>query len=41
MAPGAADQLAGRILRPGDDLAAPGAACQADPDRRRLPLELR
>ena len=37
---GAADQLTGRVLRPGDDLSALSAACQSDPDHRRLRLSL-
>jgi 3-oxoacyl-[acyl-carrier protein] reductase len=41
IAQGAADQLAGRILHPGDNLAALTAACRADPGLRRLRLNLR
>jgi NAD(P)-dependent dehydrogenase (short-subunit alcohol dehydrogenase family) len=37
---GAADQLTGRILHPGDDLSALTAQCQSQPGRRRLRLDL-
>jgi NAD(P)-dependent dehydrogenase (short-subunit alcohol dehydrogenase family) len=37
---GAADQLTGRILHPRDDLSALTEQCLADPDRRRLRLDL-
>jgi NAD(P)-dependent dehydrogenase (short-subunit alcohol dehydrogenase family) len=40
IAMGAADQLTGRILYPGDDLSALTTACQSDPDHRRLRLNL-
>jgi hypothetical protein len=40
IAPGAADQLTGRILHPDDDLSALTAQCQSQPDRRRLRLRL-
>jgi NAD(P)-dependent dehydrogenase (short-subunit alcohol dehydrogenase family) len=40
IARGAADQLTGRVLYPGDDLSTLSAACQSDPDRRRLRLNL-
>ena len=37
---GAADRLAGRVLRIGDDLADLAERCDADPDLRRLRLAL-
>jgi NAD(P)-dependent dehydrogenase (short-subunit alcohol dehydrogenase family) len=40
IAGGAADQLTGRILYPGDDLAALTETCRSDPDHRRLRLNL-
>jgi len=38
IAGGAADDLAGRLLRAGDDLRALAVRCRADPDYRRLRL---
>ena len=40
IASGAADQLAGRILHPRDDLQALSESCRSDPDQRRLRLDL-
>ena len=40
IATGAADELTGRVLLAGDDLAALTRECRADPDRRRLRLSL-
>ncbi len=37
---GAADQLTGRILHPGDDLSALTGQCQSQPGRRRRRLRL-
>jgi NAD(P)-dependent dehydrogenase (short-subunit alcohol dehydrogenase family) len=37
---GAADQLTGRILHPGDDPSALTEQCHSQPDRRRLRLDL-
>jgi len=36
IASGAADELAGRVLRAGDDLSKEAARCRTDPDYRRL-----
>ncbi len=38
---GAADELTGRVLHAADDLAALTARCEADPDHRRLRVNLR
>ncbi len=40
IASGAADELAGRVLRAGDDLSKVAARCRTDPDYRRLRLTL-
>jgi NAD(P)-dependent dehydrogenase (short-subunit alcohol dehydrogenase family) len=40
IARGAADDLTGRILHPGDDLTVLAEVCRSDPDRRRLRLRL-
>jgi hypothetical protein len=40
IARGAADELTGRILLAGDDLAAVADRCRSDPDYRRIRLSL-